>query len=159
MRTITEDQAIKLAAIVGYFHNQFHSGVTSITIGHVNIPMNELPELKYALTHIEGETIDKDKVHKEYGEIMMGAGWATDEYIINLTVGLNDHERFKLMGLLAKNSKLVNEEDLINASETLEGHPYEGSIDEIRTNYPECIIKYKDLKSLGFTNYFPSEAS
>lgn len=56
--------------------------------------------------------IRDEKIQDELDSIIEGAGWATDDYIMNFSEGLTKKEKYHLMYRLAQKGLLYNEEDL-----------------------------------------------
>lgn len=55
--------------------------------------------------------VNMNKIQNEVNKILEGAGWASDEYILN-TPCLSEQEKFELMRSLARHKKLYCEEEI-----------------------------------------------
>lgn len=65
-----------------------------------------------ALDWLTNEKRSQEKVRKELGFIHLGAGWATDNYILNFMDHLTQKEQLSLMIKLAQEGLLYDEEGL-----------------------------------------------
>lgn len=72
----------------------------------------------------------KSKVDEEVDQILAGAGWATDDYVLNFC-DLSDNQQLQVMLKLAKLGKLYKEDSIGDHMDDAEPKTGKMTVDEV----------------------------